>query len=267
MMAAQTAAAPAAMPSQPNGPTWPDPVTGLEFVWIAQGCFQMGSAQGDGDEEPIHSVCLQGFWMGQHEVNQVAWQRVMDDVANPSRFQKGGDYPLDSIAWTVAQHFIQRLNARSRYRFRLPTEAEWEYGCRAGSQTPFQFGNAIHAGQANFNGEQDLGNGPQGRYVGSTLPVGSFAANRFGLFDMHGNVYEWVEDVYREKYYQESPRNNPLASPVAADKKGVIQRVLRGGAWYSSPHHLRCAARYGGDETQRDHGRGFRLVREAEVPL
>jgi formylglycine-generating enzyme required for sulfatase activity len=218
----------------------------------------MGSAQGDGDEEPVHTVCLGGFWMGQHEVTQAAWQRVMDREPNPATWQKGGDYPVDSVSWEMAQQFVRRLNGRSSYRFRLPSEAEWEYSCRAGSQTPFHFGNSIHAGKANFNGERDFGNGPKGHYEGSTLPVGSFPANRFGLFDMHGNVYEWVEDLYDRAFYKRSPQENPR---LVVQGVGTPY-VLRGGAWYSTPHQLRCAARYWGDATRRDHGYGFRLLRE-----
>ncbi|MEO5362220.1 MAG: SUMF1/EgtB/PvdO family nonheme iron enzyme [Magnetococcus sp. DMHC-8] len=249
-------------PDQNALKTWRDPVTHLEFVWIDQGCFQMGSAQGDEDEGPVHPVCLKGFWLGRHEVTQAAWQRAMPQATNPAQFQKGGEYPVDSVSWESVQGFIRHLNSRSDQRFRLPTEAEWEYACRAGSQTPFHFGNSIHAGKANFNGERTFGEGTKGYYVGSTLPVGLFPANRFGLFDMHGNVAEWVEDVYQRTYYRESPVDNPLVRAAPAGQPGSVQHGLRGGAWYSSPHHLRCAARQRGEATQRDHGQGFRLVRE-----
>lgn len=189
----------------------------------------------------------------------------MKDEANPSKFQKGGRYPLDSVSWNDAQRFIQRLNKQSRYRFRLPTEAEWEYACRAGSQTPFNFGNSIHAGKANFNGEREFKDGPKGRYVGHTLQVGSFSANRFGLFDMHGNVYELVEDLYKKDYYGESPKDNPIAGQLRpanmAPENQEGLRVLRGGAWYSNPRNLRCAYRYRGPVTQHNHGNGFRLLR------
>ncbi|MEO5339568.1 MAG: SUMF1/EgtB/PvdO family nonheme iron enzyme [Magnetococcus sp. MYC-9] len=244
--------------------SWREPITGLLFSWIEQGCFQMGSTQGDAEEAPIHPVCLSGFWIGRHEVTQGAWQRLMEE-ANPSQFQKGAEFPVDSVSWEMSQRFIQRLNARSGLRFRLPTEAEWEYSCRAGSQTPFHFGNSIHAGKANFNGERDFGDGPKGHYVGSTVAVASYPANRFGLFDMHGNVYEWVADVFRPGYYKESPPNNPLAAPAKTNGTERIQHILRGGAWYSTPHHLRCAARYRHDPERGavDSGHGFRLLREA----
>ena len=242
--------------------TWLDPITGLAFVWINPGCFDRGSTQGDNDEEPVHKVCLDGFWLGRHEVTQQAWQRTLGDEANPSKFQKGGTYPVDSVSWETVQRFIQRLNARSPDRFRLPTEAEWEYACRAGQQTPFHFGNAIHAGKANFNGERTFEEGRKGHYVGHTLPVGSFSPNHFGLFDMHGNVYEWVEDRYKKDYYGRSPRSNP-SPPALPDAVSETEnlRVLRGGAWYSNPRNLRCAYRYRGPATQRNHGYGFRIVR------
>ena len=242
-------------------------ITGMDFVWVDKGCFLMGSNQGDMDEVPAHTVCLDGFWMGRHEVTQEAWKRVMGDEKNPSKFQEGGNYPVDSVSWEAAQRFILRLNRRSQDHFRLPTEAEWEYGCRAGSQTPFHFGNSIHAGKANFNGERDFKEGPKGRFVGKTLPVGSFAANPFGLYDMHGNVYEWVEDFYNKEYYGRSLEKNPLAlvpDKTAGTTGGV--HVLRGGAWYSNPRNLRCAYRYRGPAGQHNHGYGFRLLRE-DSPL
>ncbi|MBF0400952.1 MAG: SUMF1/EgtB/PvdO family nonheme iron enzyme [Magnetococcales bacterium] len=252
-------------PDQSDLKTWREPVTGMLFVWIEKGCFQMGSGQGDGDEVPVHRVCLDGFWMGRHEVTQGAWQQVMVE-ANPARFQKGLSYPLDSVSWEDAQRFIQRLNAKGGERFRLPTEAEWEYGCRAGSQSPFHFGNSIHAGKANFNGERNFGDGPKGHYVGSTLPVGSFPANHFGLFDMHGNLAEWVADPYRPDFYQTASQHNPVATAVAGEQKGPVRYGVRGGAWYSTPQALRCAARYWGEANARDHGQGFRLLRVGGAP-
>ncbi|MBF0095799.1 MAG: SUMF1/EgtB/PvdO family nonheme iron enzyme [Magnetococcales bacterium] len=238
---------------------WQDPQSGLRFVHLPGGCFNMGSSQGDRDETPVHSVCLGEFWLGQHEVTQAAWNKVMHGESNPAHFRNSERLPVDSLSWEQAQHFVARLNAQSSYRFRLPSEAEWEYACRGGAQTPFQFGNTIHAGRANFNGERQIGQEVKGHYVGTPLPVGSFAANRFGLYDMHGNLYEWVADAYQADYYQRTPSDNPVAT--AGEGQNPL-RVLRGGAWYSTPLALRCAARHKDDPLQNNHGYGFRLLRE-----
>jgi formylglycine-generating enzyme required for sulfatase activity/serine/threonine protein kinase len=238
---------------------WQDTYSGLRFVHLPGGCFNMGSGQGDRDETPVHRVCLDEFWLGQHEVTQAAWNKVMHGDSNPAHFRSSTRLPVDSVSWQQAQRFITRLNAQSAYRFRLPSEAEWEYACRGGAQTPFQFGNTIHAGKANFNGERQIGQEVKGHYAGTSLPVGSFAANRFGLYDMHGNLYEWVADAYRADYYQGSPAMNPVDTAEEGQNR---PRVLRGGAWYSTPLALRCAARHKDDPHQNNHGYGFRLLRE-----
>ncbi|WP_130472271.1 SUMF1/EgtB/PvdO family nonheme iron enzyme [Candidatus Magnetaquicoccus inordinatus] len=243
-------------------PVWQDPLSGLSFVQLPGGCFTMGSTQGNQDEKPLHKVCVDPFWLGQHEVTQAAWQKIMADEALPARFRSNSALPVDSISWQQAQRFIARLNAQSSFRFRLPSEAEWEYACRGGAQTSFQFGNTIHAGKANFNGQKRIGEESKGYYVGSTMPAGSFPANRFALFDMHGNLYEWVSDLYRADFYQHAPQNNPVASLTENEQMDRSERVLRGGAWYSTPMDLRCAARHKDNPQQTDHGYGFRLLRE-----
>ncbi|MBF0184105.1 MAG: SUMF1/EgtB/PvdO family nonheme iron enzyme [Magnetococcales bacterium] len=243
----------------PAADAWVEPETGITFIPLPGGCFNMGSSQGDLDESPAHTVCVAPFWLAQHEVTQAAWKKIMHGEENPSRFRQRESLPVDSVSWHQAQRFIERLNGKSRFRFRLPSEAEWEYACRAGLQSSFQFGNTIHAGKANFNGERQIGQETKGYYAGTTLPVGSYVANRFGLFDMHGNLYEWVADVYQADYYQKSLRDNPLAT---SDQGEQAARVLRGGAWYSTPHALRCAARHKDDPQQQNHGYGFRLLRD-----
>ena len=235
---------------------WRDPSSGLNFVGIPKGCFHMGSNEGDMDEKPPHQVCLNTFWLGTHEVTQKAWQHLLPDEKNPSKFQKGGNYPVDSVSLLDAQRFIKRLNSSGKEHFRLPTEAEWEYACRGGKKTPFYFGKTIHAGEANFDGDTIFEDGLKGRNVRSTLSVGSFPANAFGLFDMHGNLFEWVEDHYEKDYYKNSPVDNPMATGSEDDL-----HILRGGAWYSNPKNLRCSYRYRGRPEQINHGNGFRLVR------
>lgn len=205
---------------------------GIPFVWIPAGCFKMGSPSSEKDrrdnEGPVHKVCLDGFWMGKYEVTQGEWKKIMGN--NPSKFQKGDDYPVELVSWNDTQEFIKKINNRGADHFRLPTEAEWEYACRAETTTPFHFGNTISADtEANYDGNYPYGNGPKGKSRASTTPVGSFPANAFGLYDMHGNVMEWVEDWYDEKFYASSDasKKNPLCKNHAS---GV--RVLRGGSWY-----------------------------------
>ena len=244
-------------PSPPTGKPeeWREPLTGMRFVRLDRDCFQMGSVSGDGDEEPAHRVCLDPFWIGRHEVTQGAWNRIMTDTGNPSRFARGDDHPVDTVSWEDAQAFIKRLNTSGKHRFRLPTEAEWEYACRAGTHTPFHFGLDINSDQANFNGRQTFNDGPPGIYRRSTTPVGRFPPNAFGLHDFHGNLYEWVADRYESDYYGRAPERNPIA-----DNPDVAQRVLRGGSWFSNPRNVRCAYRYRSRPELRNHGNGFRLV-------
>ncbi|MEA1923166.1 MAG: formylglycine-generating enzyme family protein [Pseudomonadota bacterium] len=221
------------------GSNFTDPVTGMEFIWVPQGCFQMGSPSGekgrDSDEGPVHRVCLDGFWMGKYEVTQGQWQKITGN--NPSRFKKGNNYPVEKVSWNDCQEFIKKLNRRSGKNFRLPTEAEWEYACRAGTTTPFSFGSTISTDQANYDGNYTYGRGRKGVYRKSTVSVGSFRPNAFGLYDMHGNVWEWCSDWYDSGYYKNSPEQNPQGASSGSS------RVFRGGCWSSSPWCVRSANR------------------------
>ncbi|MBF0139469.1 MAG: SUMF1/EgtB/PvdO family nonheme iron enzyme [Magnetococcales bacterium] len=237
------------------GAIWKDPVTGMEFVELFQGCFTMGSEEGDLDESPVHRVCLDRYHLAKTEVTQGAWKKVMGVDNNPSKFNKDDNLPVDSVTWTMAKEFIRRLNEKSSVTFRLPTEAEWENACRAGESGPYQFGATINTSQANFNGSQPLPGEETGIFRRSTVTVGSFPANRFGLHDMHGNVYEWVEDWYVKDYYKKSPERNP----VAMDDSSSLH-VLRGGAWHSNSGNLRCSYRYRGRPDFNNFGNGFRLA-------
>ena len=225
------------------GDVWRDPTTGMEFVWIPKGCFMMGSPsseQGRSSREgPVHEVCVDGFWMGKYEVTQREWEHLMGN--NPSRF-KGSRNPVEMVSWNDAQSFIGKLNALGSGHFRLPTEAEWEYAARAGTQTAYHFGNSISHSQANY-----------GRNLDRTQPVGSYPANAFGLHDMHGNVLEWCDDVYDANFYSRSPRNNPRSD-------GSGRRVLRGGSWDDDPQVVRSANRGRKNHGHRDNDVGFRVV-------
>ena len=228
----------------------------LEMVWIPSGRFQMGSPSSeekrDDDEGPVHTVELDGFWLGKYEVTQAQWQAVMGN--NPSHF-KGADLPVESVSWEHCQEFIGKLNAKSQRRFGLPTEAQWEYACRAGTTTPFHFGETISTEQANYDGNDTYGNGRKGVDRKETTSVGSFPANRWGLHDMHGNLREWCADWYDEDYYGKSPRQNPTGPSSGAD------RVLRGGSWGAHPCVCRSANRYGTYPTSAlgSVGHGFRV--------
>ena len=197
---------------------------GIEFVWIPAGEFRMGSTSRRA-EQPVRQVRIrQGLWLGKHEVTQAEWQRVMG--SNPSRFDEcGPTCPVERVSWDAAQEFIGRLNARGGgHRYRLPTEAEWEYAARAGTTTGYWWGNAIGDNRANCDGCGSQWDDE------STAPVGSFVANAWGLHDVHGNVWEWVEDCSHENY-----EGAPGDGSVWTSGGNCGRRVLRGGSWYLLP--------------------------------
>ena len=169
-----------------------DPVTGMVFVHVASGSFEMGchakAGQCDADEKPVRTVRLDGFWLGKHEVTQGQWKRIMGN--NPSEFKRGDNYPVEKVSWSDVQSFIRNLNARSSVTFRLPSEAEWEYACRAGgkSVTYGTRSGRLDSSSAKY----DSGDG--------TVSVGTYPPNSMGLYDMTGNVWEWVQDRYTKNY-------------------------------------------------------------------
>jgi len=242
------------------GSEWVEPATGMEFVWIPGGCFMMGSPKSEkdryDDEGPVHEVCLDGFWLGKYEVTQAEWEAVMGK--NPSWFNRkkiGKDasrHPVEAVSWEDAQEFLRQISQRSGQTFRLPSEAEWEYACRAGTQTPFSFGETISTDQANYDGEYVYGSGKQ------TTPVGSFPPNAFGLYDMHGNVYEWCQDDEHDSY--EGAPADGSAWVENSKNKRLLKKLLRGGSWIDNPRFCRCASRNRSDLVFRNSLRGFRVV-------
>jgi len=225
----------------------------MELVWVPAGSFQMGSPspeQGRFENEgPVHTVELDGFWMGKYEVTQEQYQAVTGK--NPRNF-KGAKNPVEQVSWNHATEFCRKLTdkvgrASSPARsFRLPTEAEWEYACRAGSTTRFCFGDS--------DGGLDEYAWYDGNSGSKTHPVGEKKANEWGLYDMHGNVWEWCGDWYAAEYGAGSAKNPQGPS-------SGVGRVLRGGGWYSlSPRGCRSAARGGGDPAGGNSGGGFRVV-------
>jgi len=192
--------------------------------------------------------------MQKTEVTQRQWEMVMG--YNPSYFKNcGKDCPVENVSWLDVQEFIKRLNCKGG-SYRLPTEAEWEYAARAGTTTPFAFGKCLNTDQANYNGNYPLEGCQKGKYRGKTVPVGSFAPNAWGLYDMHGNVWEWVQDWYKE--YPADAVTDPVGPSSGSS------RVLRGGGWDSVARYCRTAFRVNDTPVNRFNGRGFRLVRDAD---
>jgi formylglycine-generating enzyme required for sulfatase activity len=219
------------------------PLPGMTFVTLPAGSFQMGSTTGDEDEKPVHKVTLSSFALMTTEVTQVQWRAVMGD--NPSYF-KGDDLPVENVSWNDVQDFLRKLNQRDPGKgYRLPTEAEWEYACRAGSTARWCFGD----------NESQLGD--YAWYIanadGRTHPVGRKRANAWGLFDMHGNVWEWCQDWYGN--YPSGDLTNP-AGPTSG-----TYRVIRGGTWYSYSSSARCASRNTVTPPARYYAIGFRCAR------
>lgn len=242
-----------------TSPEWIDPFTKMPFVFIPAGSFQMGSPASEGGREEgevQHNVRLtRGFYLGKFEVTQEEWGEVMG--TNPSHFKDcGGRCPVENVNWYDVDRFIQRLEELSPGdKFRLPTEAEWEYACRAGTTTPFSTGENLSAAQANYDGEFPYLQFPKGEFRKGPTAVGSFAPNPWGLYDMHGNVWEWCEDAYC-----------PCTKSAATDPLGSCQselKVIRGGSWYFDANSARSALRYHHRPQDLGFSIGFRLVRES----
>ncbi|MBP9145283.1 MAG: formylglycine-generating enzyme family protein [Thermoanaerobaculia bacterium] len=236
--------------------TWIEPATGLEFLLLPAGEFEMGSpATEPGHEvsESRHRVRLtHPVWFGRHEVTQRQWLQVMGE--NPSRFADCGlDCPVENVNAREVEAFLVRLGRLSGATFRLPTEAEWEYACRAGTTTPFSTGANLTSAQANYDARYPYPGFPAGSFVGRPRPVGSYAPNAWGLFDLHGNVWEWCQDELC-----------PYAAGTATDPVGSCAaelRVIRGGSWTFNADSARCAVRYSHRPEDQGPSLGVRLVR------
>jgi uncharacterized protein (TIGR02996 family) len=219
----------------------------MAFSFIPPGTFLMGSPTSEEDRfgnETLHRVALaKGFWLGACPVSQAQWRAAMGD--NLSGF-KDDDLPVENVSWDDCRQFCRELGERTGKRFRLPTEEEWEHACRAGTTTPFYFGETVSTGQANYDGNYTYGKGEKGVYREKTTRPGSFPANAWGLFDMHGNVFEWT-----------SSRLGGIANPTLG---GGIRRVMRGGSWFDGPLRCRSAYHYAAEPGRRDDGVGCRVV-------
>ena len=245
--------------------TFNSPTLAAKFVLIPAGTFMMGSPgneQGrDRDESPQHPVTIsRSFYMQTTEVTQWQWKQVM--IKNPSSFSGYNDSPVESVSWNEVQEFIRQLNLQEggttanrsqAAAYRLPTEAEWEYAARAGTKTPFYTGRCLSTNQANYSGVYPQTGCPRGGYRQKTIRVMSFPPNAWGLYDMYGNVWEWVQDWY-----------GAYPAGSVTDPQGPSRgshRVSRGGSWFSDARLCRSAVRGLNFPVVHSRGLGFRLVR------
>jgi formylglycine-generating enzyme required for sulfatase activity len=210
--------------------------TGMVFVLIPAGQFQMGSNDGDSNEKPVHKVKINSFLISKYEVTQGVYQEVMG--SNPSKFQKGNNYPVEQVSWDDCQKFCKRAGLR------LPTEAEWEYAAKSGTNTEFYWGNEPDVHYMWYDE----------KWEGGHHSMGEKKPNGFGLYDILGNVWEWCQDWYGEDYYKDSPKDNPKG-PASGQ-----YHVLRGGSWCDSAYCCRSYFRV--RDVPPDNVIGFRLVRD-----
>ena len=238
----------------------------LEMVHIPGGTFLMGSPENEesssSDESPQHQVTVPSFFMGKYPVTQKQWQAVaalekvrIDLESDPSRF-KGDNLPVERVSWDDAQEFCARLSQKANKIYRLPSEAEWEYACRAGTTTPFYFGETISTDLANYNGT-----GVKGEYRQKTTQIDKFYPNPFGLYDMCGNVWEWCEDEWHENYMNAPIDSRTWRSPSEANR----YRMLRGSSWNNYTGSCRSASRHRGLAILSYDNVGFRLVAGART--
>jgi formylglycine-generating enzyme required for sulfatase activity len=249
---------------------------GLDMISIPGGIFLMGSPENELErfesESPQHEVIVPNFYMGRYPITQAQWrvvaqwepvERKLDP--DPSHFkepyegQERWNRPVENVSWNDAKEFCARLSKRTKRNYRLPTEAEWEYACRAGTKTPFHFGETITTDLANYDGNSVYGQGIKGEYRQQTTPVGYFqVANAFGLYDMHGNVWEWCEDDWHPNY-EGAPTDG--SAWLSSNKK--TSKVRRGGSWLDYPWDCRSAFRNSFGPGFRNGYIGFRVVRVA----
>jgi formylglycine-generating enzyme required for sulfatase activity len=266
--------------------------TGIELVWIPQGSFTMGSTDAEiqaafeesrglfpqyaklewfTGEKPRHQVTIrEGFYMAKYEVTQGQWRAVMGTTvqqqmakAGPTWTlvgEQGDNYPMVFVSWHEAQEFVEKLNAMNDgYHYRLPTEAEWEYAARAGTTTAFAFGDSLSSEQANFNGNHPYFDKDKGRPRAAATPVGSLQPNAWGLYDMHGNVYEWCDDSYHDSY-EGAPTDGSAWISGGSD-----QKVIRSGAYGSNAANVRSAVRHSFTPGTRTGTLGFRVAAVARA--
>jgi formylglycine-generating enzyme required for sulfatase activity len=238
----------------------------ITMVHIPAGSFEMGSpyteTEHQSNEGPQHQVQLASFFLGQTPVTQVQWQEVakwpqVELKLNPDpAYFKGVNRPVEQVSWEEAMEFCRRLSQRTNLFYTLPSEAQWEYACRAGTKTPFAFGDTLTPDISNYDGNSAYGSGPKGQYRQETTKVGSFAANAWGLQDMHGNLWEWCLDHWHDDY-----RGAPDDGSAWVTGGDQTERLLRGGCWVSNPRSCRSAYRSQMGLDSDSNFCGFRLCR------
>ncbi|MEO1352272.1 MAG: formylglycine-generating enzyme family protein [Cyanobacteria bacterium J06635_15] len=243
----------------------------LDMLLIRGGTFTMGSPENEPDREddegPQHDVTVPTFFMGRYPITQAQW-RVVAEMPEVNRELdidlsnfKGSNRPVERVSWYEAMEFCDRLAHHSGRPYRLPSEAEWEYACRAGTKTPFSFGKTLTTELANYNGNYTYNGGPEGEYRKETTSVNHFGiANAWGLCDMHGNVYEWCLDHWHGSY-----ENAPEDGSAWLTEDKDASRVRRGGSWYNNPRHCQSASRSSGNPENRHDNVGFRVVSAAPM--
>ena len=231
----------------------------LEMVKIPAGSFIMGSPQTEAgrrnSESPQHDVNVPEFFMGKYPVTQAQWGAVMGN--NPSGF-KGANRPVERVNWYEATEFCHKLSQITSKKYSLPSESQWEYTCRAGTTTPFYFGETITSELVNYDGNYTYADAPKGKYRKQTTDVGIFPPNAFGLYDMHGNVWEWCADDWHPNY-----EGAPTDGSAWLDGNENYS-PLRGGSWNNGPYLCRSAIRSSNNRRDsHDLNIGFRIVCEA----
>ena len=242
-------------------------LAGFELRWCPSGRFRMGSPTDEvgrrGDEGPVEVTLSQGFWIGKYEVTQAQWRRLMGEVSRALDAGKGDNVSVYWISFVEAEEFCRRLTeATARelppgWEFRLPTEAQWEYACRAGTTTAFAFGDTLAKAQANFG--RPFRGAPPGYPDGSATPVGAYSPNAWGIHDMHGNQWEWCRDWFHGQILGGGDPDR-REEKGTANRDGSFSRVRRGGAWPEDASFCRSAARLPFEPERSSNHIGFRVV-------
>jgi len=233
----------------PKGITYRDALTGIEFILVRGGCYQMGNEDGDREERPVHQVCVGNYYIGKFEVTQAQWKAIMGK--NPSRNRDSELNPVENMSWNDAQDFIRELNQRTGRNYRLPTEAEWEYAARSGGRNDRWAGTNSES-ELSYYAWYDDNSRRDAHQVGQKRP------NGLGIYDMSGNVAEWVADTYDSDYYKNSPRVNPTGPSRDND------RVIRGGSYRDRSKDIRTTKRDRKSSSRSDNTIGFRLALTAQ---
>jgi formylglycine-generating enzyme required for sulfatase activity len=247
-------------------------VAGVKFCWCPPGRFVMGSPRGEPERRPgedqVKVTLSRGFWMGKYEVTQGQWKRVVGALPGKLTAGAGDDFPVYSVNFAEAEEFCRKLTARARaagdlpkgWEFRLPTEAQWEYACRAGTTTATSFGDRLSSKQANFQGKPYNGAG-RGPSLKRAARVGSYPANPWGLHDLHGNVFEWCRDWHHTRLPGGvDPDLYSARATALKSRTGSISRVRRGGCWADEGWPCRSAFRLRFEPERRSDHIGFRVV-------